>query len=232
MTDLARMNHGYMFNFNWSPITLRTFLQTGWRTIGPFRTICRPAGEPNADLRARSRKADARVSATREPRPADMAALVAGAGWDGRMRHVRDQEYLTWRYRNPRGTYAFLYWEDAALDGYMVLHYAGGEMVWIVDWEVADAEVLEDLLCAAVDRCHSNVLVIWSATLDGRTQCMLKSAGFSQWLDETRGVENYRPGVLVRAVGDGAPGAAWAVGGRRLPDLGNWDLRMIYSDAF
>ncbi len=229
MDDLARMNHSYAFNFSAAPITFHGSLRTGWRPVGPFRTVCRQSGEPPARQRERGRQADRHVSATQAPRPEAMAELVERIGTDGRMRHVRDQQYFAWRFQNPCSSYGFLFWDDAGLEGYMALQTGRGGPVRIVDWEATHPRVLEDLLYAAIDRCHSAGLVIWPATLHERAKRLLKAAGFRR-VDETQGVKNYRPGVLVRAVRDEMLGADWVVAGRRLLDMANWDLRGIYSD--
>ncbi len=234
MNDLARINHGYAFNFSAAPITFHASLRTGWRTVGPFRTVGRQAGEPTTRHRERSREADRHVSAAQAPRPEAMAELVERIGTDERMRHVRDQQYFAWRFRNPLNVYRFLFWEDARLEGYMVLqkrrHTRGGE-IRILDWEATHPQVHEDLLYAAIDRCRSTALVIWSATLHERATRLLQTAGFRR-VNETQGVRHYRPGVLVRAVRDEMQEADWVVAGRRLLDMANWDLRMIYSDGF
>ncbi len=73
--------------------------------------------------------------------------------------------------------------------------------------------------------------VTWSATLGERTARLLQTAGFRR-VNETQGVRRYRPGVLVRAVRDEMQEADWVVAGRRLLDMANWDLRMIYSDGY
>lgn len=163
-----------------------------------------------------------------------MADLVERIGTDGRMRHVRDEQYFAWRFGNPLNVYRFLFWEDARLEGYMVLqkrrHTRGGE-TRILDWEATHPQVHEDLLYAAIDRCHSTVLSTWSATLGERTARLLQAAGFRR-VNETQGVRHYRPGLLVRAVRDEMQEADWVVAGRRLLDMANWDLRMIYSDGF
>ena len=51
-------------------------------------------------------------------------------------------------------------------------------------------------------------------------------------MNETQGVRHHRSGLLVRAVRDEMQEADWVVAGRRLLDMANWDLRMIYSDGF
>jgi hypothetical protein len=46
-----------------------------------------------------------------------MADLVRRLGHDGRLRHVRDERYLAWRYRNPLYEYRFLVRESDRLEG-------------------------------------------------------------------------------------------------------------------
>lgn len=235
MNDLARINHGYAFNFSAAPITFHASLRTGWRTVGPFHTVGRPPGEPTTHDRERSREADRHVSTAQgAPRPEAMAELVERIGTDGRMRHVRDQQYFAWRFRNPLNAYRFLFWEDGGLEGYMVLqkrrHTRGGE-IRILDWEAIHPQVREDLLYAAIDRCPSTPLLIWTATLHERAARLLQTAGFRR-VNETQGVRHYHPGLLVRAVRDEMQEADWVVAGRRLLDMANWDLRMIYCDGY
>jgi hypothetical protein len=55
------------------------------------------------------------------PRPKAMAALIDRIGHDGRLRHVRDEQYFDWRFRDPLREYRFLYMGKDALDGYLVL---------------------------------------------------------------------------------------------------------------
>jgi len=52
------------------------------------------------------------------PRSIEMADLIAQIPLDGRMCHVRDAEYLNWRYCNPRSAYRFLFWGERELQGY------------------------------------------------------------------------------------------------------------------
>jgi hypothetical protein len=43
------------------------------------------------------------------------------------------------------------------------------------------------------------------------------------------GMESHPPCLLVRSVRDDAPDSEWSISNRRLPDMADWDLRMIYS---
>ena len=81
--------------------------------VAPGRAV-RPSRSPGGN-------ASRPVTVSREPRPTEMAGLIAGLSWDGRMRHVRNADYLTWRFRNPLHEYRFLFWDDDALRGYLVL---------------------------------------------------------------------------------------------------------------
>ena len=69
-----------------------------------------------------------------------MAELAERIGYDGRIRHVRDEQYFSWRFQNPLSEYRFLFWDNGRLDGYLVLYrkvYPPGndELAYIVDWD-------------------------------------------------------------------------------------------------
>ena len=70
-------------------------------------------------------------------------------------------------------------------------------------------------------------LVTSTASLDADTRDLLRRRAFTpiDEADAARGV----PGVLIRPVRDDALRTNWTIGGRRLLDLANWDLRMLYS---
>lgn len=65
----------------------------------PFRQL---------DRSARHRPAGS-VAIERKPRLDAMSELVERLGHDGRIRHLRDREFLAWRFRNPLRLYRFLY---------------------------------------------------------------------------------------------------------------------------
>jgi GNAT superfamily N-acetyltransferase len=190
---------------------------------GPFARLDRTA--------ARVRRYDGgAVSLSKDARPEAMADLVARLPLDGRFRHVRDATYLAWRFRNPLREYRFLYTGDDRLDGYLVLQCQRGAhgraRVNVVDWEATDASIRDTLLDAALTGAFAE-LVTWTASLDADTRDLLRRRGFTpiDEADAARGV----PGVLIRPVRDDALRTDWTIGGRRLLDLANWDLRMLYS---
>jgi GNAT superfamily N-acetyltransferase len=179
------------------------------------------------------RKGDSRIIVDRVARPEDMATLIARIEYDGRIRHVRDREYLSWRFRNPLHRYLFLYWEKEALEGYLVLQeyvseFSNRMQVNIVDWEGTSPHVRTGLLRAAIDQCPFADLNIWTATLGEDTKDLLRGTGFRS-SQKAMGMESQPPCLLVRSVRDDALDAEWSLSNRRLPDMANWDLRMIYS---
>ena len=60
---------------------------------GPFKLL--DAGAAAGELNGTG------IEATAAPRPEAMAALVERVVHDGRIRHVKDGEYLSWRFRRP-----------------------------------------------------------------------------------------------------------------------------------
>lgn len=173
------------------------------------------------------------------PRPEAMAELVERIESDGRMRQVRDQEYFAWRFQNPLSRYRFFFWGDAALEGYLVLRTSvHGKRVSIVDWEATNIKVRADLLQAVIQWGEFDKLTLWTATLPTEVKTLLHNAGFStvgktESIGRAHSVRASRPTVLLRAVRrDMLKEADWVIAHRRLLDLENWDLRMIYSDNY
>lgn len=66
-----------------------------WRTGKPFATLDRKLS------RRASQGTDKPITISSEPRPEEMAGLIERLPWDGRIRHVRDEEFFQWRYRDP-----------------------------------------------------------------------------------------------------------------------------------
>lgn len=189
--------------------------------------------------RARGRTSG-QVSLEQTPRPAAMARLVERLGSDGRIRQVRDEAYFAWRFRNPLSRYRFLFSSDARLQGYLVLQTAlhGADVgVYIVDWEAAEAQVRDDLLRAAIGWGRFAELTIWPATLPADAKILIGEAGFTVSPTDSHGrvegPEAFRPTILVKRLPNRPSEAAdWVIERRRPAALDDWDLRMIYSDAF
>jgi len=195
---------------------------TGRRRLHELRdypAICRRAGR-------------ARIVADTAARAGDMAYLIARMDHDGRIRHVRDREYLSWRFLNPLHRYLFLYWEEERLEGYLVLQEYRSRLrnqaqVNVVDWEGTSRDVRAGLLRAALDLCPFPDLRIWTATLSDESKDLLRTAGFRPPAAASAG--SMPPSMLVRSLEAPSSDREWTLGGRRLLDMSEWDLRMVYS---
>jgi len=150
------------------------------------------------------------------------------------LRHVRDQEYFAWRFKNPLCAYRFLFWQDTRFQGYLVLQTPARRStnaIHIIDWEAACFQARADLLRAAVEWAGTEPLSIWSVSLSRDTLGLLNDAGFRPEVHSSaRG--GFRPALLVRSLAKATPDLDWVLLGRRLLDPASWDLRMIYSDRY
>lgn len=177
----------------------------------------------------RGRKTRSGIEPSREVRAEEMAALVERIGSHGRLREIRSPKYLEWRYQNPLGHYRFLYHGSSQMDGFMALHATRrGPTRWvnIVDWEAAEDPLRAELLQAAIELCTEASLAVWTTSFSPAVLQMLADNGF-QPFDDTRGLEDYRPSMLVKRLGKDGPEFA---PGRRTADPKSWDLRMLNSD--
>ncbi len=270
LKDLAAREYTYVFNLSASPATYLGSLMAGWRSAGALQTarwrskqgttyrllhryISRlsvlSSGKNRGPFYSLDRngvlhrgEGDSHVNVERNPRLEVMAELVERIGNDGRIRHVRDQQYFAWRFQSPLSAYRFLYWQGARLEGYLVLRtsvypHRFGEGVSIVDWEATNLQIRADLLQAAVLWGNFSQLTIWSETLPVEVKRVLQGTGFELSNDAKSLGYSYRAGanrtgVLVRPVREEMLRETdWVLGDRRLLNLDDWNLRMIYSDS-
>jgi GNAT superfamily N-acetyltransferase len=163
-----------------------------------------------------------------------MADLVERVGSDGRIRHVRDQEYFAWQFANPLRTFRFLYWGQSKLEGYLVLETGAfprdgrHSTVLVSDWEATNLEVFEALMMTAIRLGEFDELVAWEGAVPRPARELLTEAGFRR-VSKPGGKPQYRPTVLVRATGDNKNPAEWRLAGNPLLDASRWDVRPIYS---
>jgi hypothetical protein len=171
------------------------------------------------------------------PRPEAMAKLVERIGNDGRMRHVRDQQFFAWRFQNPLSIFRFMFWEGAELEGYLILQTQAipGNDTWIniVDWEASHMEARADLLRAAIQWGNFDTVTVWSASLPNEVKTLLSECNF-HFLEEVYSLAHglYCPSILVRPVRSEMLQLDWALANHRLLDMTNWDVRAIYSDDY
>jgi hypothetical protein len=198
-----------------------------WRLAGGLPAVLLPAEEQVFDSLDRlfGERKTAGVVAERAPRAAAMTALVRRLPYDGRIRHLRDEAWVEWRYANPLRSYRFRYAGERELDGYLVLQRSTGldrGRVGIVDCEAVDETTRAALFAAALAGGFPE-LYAWASACGPEDARLLERNGFV-----ATGIE-YEKTILVRPVREEDLKSPCQLGGRRLDDAADWDLRMIYS---
>ena len=162
---------------------------------------------------------------------AGMADLVRRLGHDGRLRHVRDEAYLSWRFDNPRHEYRFLFRGEGRLEGYLVLQRRPGSMraAASTSWtgRARRSTCAPRLFRAALAWGRFPRVSVWTTGLPDATRAIVAEAGLV--VQEPVGLSRPGPWVLVRAIGPGRRTADLSLSDRRLLDPSHWDMRMIYS---
>ena len=177
-----------------------------------------------------------------DPDPKSMADLVLRLGGADRVRHVRDRDYFEWRFKNPLCRYRFLYWKAPALEGYLVLQAwrnpRRARTVHIVDWEATTPAVAKELLKTGLVLGNFESVKVWSGALSKKMLQLLDEEGFKPLEASDRGQQRldsniHRGSILILPVRkELLKVSEWTLGGHRLLDAANWDLRMLYSDDF
>jgi acyl carrier protein len=175
-----------------------------------------------------------RVELSATPRPKAMADLIGRIAYDGRIRHVRDETFFDWRFRNPLHEYRFLYLGGSELVGYVVLKWScaarpSTPRVQIVDLEAATGSALEALVEAAVEAGSFSELATWQATRPRAVVDALARAGFEAAAGG--GAVHHQPRILVRCLAEARPHQEWTLHGVPLLELSRWDMRMLYTMA-
>jgi hypothetical protein len=170
------------------------------------------------------------IEAAAAPRPEAMAALVERVSGDGRIRHVKDSQYLSWRFRRQDARYRFLFLGEDDLEGYAVLSPRRGGQVNVVDWEVAHPDLLADLLRSAIGLGRFRFLTVPWVRPSGPTIDALERIGFV--LEDAEAVVSGESPFTVEVnVVRKSPPVAWMLGESNLLDPLDWDLRALYADG-
>lgn len=257
--DVERSGAPFAFNLNAGPVTHIAALTKGWRSLGPFGPVMRPAwaGGPGPvpraarvlrrSLSALLRSPGVGLTISSQTRPAEMAELAARGRSDGRIRHVKDLRWFRWRYRDPSSRYRFAYLHRSGrLIGYLVFGANApplppGQM-HLVNWERGDELPWSELLGAVArlaDRWVASI-VAWTAALPSEAQGLLSELGFAPYAFAGP-LASERPTFLVGRIGSarseaskGHAGddAGSAIAGARIDAAASWDLRPIFADSF
>ncbi|HKP29358.1 MAG TPA: GNAT family N-acetyltransferase [Gemmatimonadales bacterium] len=173
---------------------------------------------------------ESRIAVVASPPAESMAALIRRLGHDGRIRHVRDAEWIDWRYRHPLHEYRFLIHETAGtMDGYLAIRRLVPERApgrcHIVDWEASSDCIASTLLDRAARWGQFPVLGAWGATVTPSQRRMLDELGFAP-ADHERRARGLPALIVTTSNGDGA---GFLLNGCPMLEQGQWDLRTIYS---
>ena len=204
-----------------------------WRVADLPASLLLSAGFERLDTAWARDDANATITLSPQSRPGAMADLSRDTGTP-RVRHVRDATYYQWRLGNPLSEYRFVFFGESPLQGFLVLRSArlgDGADISIVDWGATKLDILGAMLARVVETGGYDSLSIWSAAFDADSLARLEGLGFVPE-DQTRGLPDYRPGLL--AVGPRGVGIDKAdpVAAAHLASLDRWDLRPLYSDYY
>lgn len=211
----------FLWRYADDPIFYHSIEKEPYRELDRAPTPFTVADEPAVEIAQRAR-------------PKAMASLINRIGHDGRLRHVRDEAYLDWRFRNPFHEYRFIYSGGRVLDGYLVLKRSiygtqPAPRVSIVDLEAITSHVRAALLKAAVKVGQFAELAIWTASADSELLQQLHALNFFP-IDQDLTPSGV-PCFLVRSIADDHRCEDWSLHDMQLLELKNWDIRMLYSMA-
>ncbi|MGH0034907.1 MAG: hypothetical protein ACQGVK_07755 [Myxococcota bacterium] len=250
--QIERSGGRFALNLNAGPVTHIGALAEGWRSLGAFGASIRERGGEGFGPLQRATRAlrrglsallplpGAGLSLANQPRPEEMAELAATTRDPARIRHVKDERWFRWRYRDPSSRYRFAYFRRAGrLVGYMVFHRTAAPLAAgpldLADWE-RDAELpWTELLGVAVRLADRWVLPLtaWSAALPEAVRPGLVRLGFTPrplWGPLARRRPTFLVGRIDRAADQSD--RAWEIGPARIDEVDHWDIRPIYADPF
>lgn len=180
------------------------------------------------------RKVPANIRIDNKPCHDEMAALVSKRDNDNKLVLTRDQKFFEWRYSNPRSKYIFLYRFDDQLNGYLIaqthayyLDYL--EHFNILELEAVDSSIELELLESMTSLFHSRSITIWSSMLSENGRNFLVKKGIIESGPSGSAAE-YTPTVLLTKTKGSNNRIEYR--GVDLLDINNWDLKMMYSDAY
>lgn len=262
LQEAANRGYPYALNLSAGRVTTISLLGLGWRSAGRIHIMqwCNPTrkapttltgrgirflkrkalGEPHvfhsldSHEGKRSLGTVGSITIQKTPRPKEMCELAVRVKGVQGLRHKVEPHYYAWRFQNPLAGYRFLFWNDARLEGFLVLQTSVNQTrKWIalVDWEAANEQIWSDLVKAAIDLGQFNELRIWSNNLPEEAKTILFDLGFLD-LNEQASLKLNPPTILVTPTAEGLDPQEWALGGRSLLDLTQWNLRMIFSDNY
>lgn len=156
--------------------------------------------------------------------------LAANRDADTRVRHIRNSEYLAWRYSNPLAQYFYLAAGERELEGYLVAHRSrvdkddGPTPTTIIDCDANSHLLWADLFEVAMRLLPGGVILTWTRDLSADKLATLARLGFE--FDEPSGRVTrdwHLPNLMVRQTAHVASTSPFA----RLATSPAWDLRGV-----
>jgi hypothetical protein len=197
--------------------------------------VASPFARIDRRLRQGNEVLDGGVVLSDAPRPAAMADVVRRLPYDGRIRHLRDEAYFAWRFRQPLARYRFIYKPSGgggALDGFLVLQVKArvpGWPVTIATCEPRGGPHATALLTAALGSNLLGRVRTWANGLAEDARSTLREFGF-RGIPVRSFAESYQS-LLVRPATRALPPRPWLLAGCDVLDLRNWDLDQLDSDV-
>lgn len=176
------------------------------------------------------------ILVSHEPRPEEMALLVAGQKSERpKIQLVQDEAFFHWRFNNPRGKYVFYYrMQDNAATAYVVIGVSpNNRRGYILDYIARDTRAIAEILCYVIQARHFDILSALRYCVDDTLWSMLHSLGF-RMTSLVRLLERVRVGelpLLIRPVKERFSEEDFFVAGLDMRRLENWAFKPICSDA-
>lgn len=234
MQEIESQRHPYVFGLSSGEATSKAFLNAGALTVELPVTLVMNRIQYGHDKCGMCDpysvhdplEIDSNIWLDRKPQAKTMSTLVKRVKRDGRIRHIRDEIYFTWRFSNPLARYWFLYCIEAGeLLGYMVIQRSIKDtkrVCSIVDCEALGSNICSKLLDVALKLGIAERIQAWP--MDAAQAGDFRKRGF----EEDR--ITFRHRALVGAAKGAADG--WRLGARNLADPADWDMKMVFSDNF
>ena len=169
------------------------------------------------------------------PRPEHMCRLIRTRAYDdGKIRLYKDEEYLTYRFRNPRNRYVFYYlWQDGVLTGYVVIKpLQHSNNAHILDYDQTDSKAVQEIVQYIIATRHYGMISVWNCGVEDETRQILqrlhfKTNSFFEKIERSLRGTYY---ILVRPVRKKCTEESWFLGEINMRDIGSWHLNEFCSD--
>lgn len=224
--DLGARGYRCLVGLSASRITHLVLQRQGWVPVLEWAYAERPPHRALPPFVARLRRPRA-ISIEPVARSSEMAELCARLAPDG-IRHVRDEQFFGWRFRNPFARYRFLYWhESSTLAAYLVIQQRSADprRIALVDWAYVSIEAMTELVRAAIDLAGALPALVTLGGCPEVERSIFLQTGFVQ--RRIAEGDPFCPALLVKRLGAGAGFAAADQDSHE-----RWRCRPIDGDAF